>query len=307
MARQHCLATGFGNKMLTLYAPAKINWALFVLDRRDDGYHNIISLMQCIDLFDTLTFELSDGAIEVLSDFGVPQEENLVYKAALLIKQYAGEKAGARITLRKIIPVEAGLGGGSSDAACTISALNALWGIGLDDTTLQSIGGQIGSDVPFFFHRPMAFVQGRGEIVTGLEIERPYTLLLVKPPQSIQTHHAYRELALKRANLTGKVTAKLTKIEEKQNNIKLLYEALRQGDIASISAFCLNDIEEVVFERYPEVAQVQRNLMNKGAVIARMSGSGSTVFGLFKDRQRAIGAMNMFSRYWHRLVETLIV
>ena len=135
--------------MFTLKTPAKINWFLSVLGKREDGYHEILSLMQSISLYDHLTFEHSDR-VEVITDADIPLEENLVYKAAVLLKEKLSVNKGAVITLRKEIPVSAGLGGGSSDAACALSGLNRLWELGLKDEELIKFGGMLGSDIPFF-------------------------------------------------------------------------------------------------------------------------------------------------------------
>src|SRR5271157_3880433 len=165
--------------MLTVKAPAKINWSLFVLDKREDGYHNIVSLLHCIDLYDVIDFELSD-TLTLESEFDIPYEQNLVYKAAFLLQNYSGTERGARITLKKEIPSGAGLGGGSSDAAYTLMALNELWELGLGKGELKYLGKKLGSDVPFFFEGPLALAEGRGERLTKLPVAMPHVLLLVK-------------------------------------------------------------------------------------------------------------------------------
>src|SRR5208283_2003129 len=140
--------------MLTVKAHAKINWSLLVLDKRDDGYHNILSLLHCIGLYDVLEFELSD-TLTLESDMDIPFQQNLVYKAAALMKNYSGTAKGARIILKKEIPSGAGLGGGSSDAAHTLMALNDLWELDLGKAELKALGSALGSDVPFFFEGPL--------------------------------------------------------------------------------------------------------------------------------------------------------
>ena len=146
---------------LSLNAPAKINWFLGVAGKRDDGYHNIVSLMQCISLYDTLTFDHADS-VEITSYLDIPVRDNIVHKAASRLKEYTSCRKGADISLKKNVPVSAGLGGGSSDAACTLLGLNELWGLGLGKKRLSSIASEIGSDVPFFLNGPVAVVEGKG-------------------------------------------------------------------------------------------------------------------------------------------------
>jgi 4-diphosphocytidyl-2-C-methyl-D-erythritol kinase len=292
---------------LILKAPAKINWSLYVLNKRDDGYHNILSLMHCIGLYDTLTFEHSD-TIELITDMDIPPHQNLVYKAAQSLQSYAGVKNGAKIVLKKEIPSGAGLGGGSSNAAYTLIGLNKLWGLGLKIDELKAIGSMIGSDVPFFFGNmagnPMAIAEGRGEILTPLKIDRSYTLLLIKPSISIPTAWAYEKLGSRVGGQWSK--AELTKTVDNINNINLIYNALKTGDIFFLKAGIHNDFEDAVIEEYPIIGSLKGKLLNAGASMAVMSGSGSTVFGLFEDRDKAVNASRQFSSQWNRVVETLI-
>ncbi|MGO9015538.1 MAG: 4-(cytidine 5'-diphospho)-2-C-methyl-D-erythritol kinase [Dissulfurispiraceae bacterium] len=283
--------------MITVKAPAKINWSLFVLDKRDDGYHNILSLLHCIGLYDILQFELADTLI-LESDLDIPYDRNLVYKAASLLKNHSGTEKGARIILRKEIPSGAGLGGGSSDAACTLMALNNLWELDFGKTELKALGSVLGSDVPFFFEGPLAAAEGRGEQLTSLPVARSYVLLLVKADCSVSTSWAYGAL-----NREGK--GKIAKIENKKNNIQLIYRALASGDISSIAGNVHNDFEDAVIRHYPVIGAVKERLLKNGAVMAHMSGSGSTVFGLFNDESGALKASGNFQSYFCRVVKTL--
>jgi 4-diphosphocytidyl-2-C-methyl-D-erythritol kinase len=293
--------------MFTLKAPAKINWSLYVLNKRDDGYHNILSLMHCIGLYDTLTFEHSD-TIELITDMGIPPQHNLVYKAAQSLQSHAGIKDGARIVLKKEIPSGAGLGGGSSDAACTLIGLNKLWGLGLKDDKLKIIGSRLGSDVPFFFGNmagnPMAIAEERGDVLTPLKIDISYTLLLIKPSVSISTAWAYEKLGARDKGQGAKT--ELTKTMDKFNNTQLIYKALKTGNVSLLKSNAHNDFEEVVMEKHPIIKDLRGKLLNAGASMAIMSGSGSTVFGLFEDRDKAVNASRQFSSHWNRVVETLI-
>ncbi len=283
--------------MLTVKAPAKINWSLFVLDKREDGYHNILSLLHSIGLYDTLEFEPSD-TLTLESDLDIPCEQDLVYKAASVLKNYSGTDKGARIVVRKEIPSGAGLGGGSSDAAYTLMALNNLWKLDLGKAELKALGSVLGSDVPFFFDGPLAEAEGRGERLTGLPVSRSYVLLLVKADCSVSTSWAY-------GALDGQGKMERGKIEDKKKNIRLIYQALASGDIYNIAGNAHNDFEDAVIRRYPVIGAVKEGLLNNGAVMAHMSGSGSTVFGLFNDEKGALNASGHFQSYFCRVVKTL--
>jgi 4-diphosphocytidyl-2-C-methyl-D-erythritol kinase len=179
--------------MLTLRAPAKINWFLHVLGKREDGYHDIRSLMQRVTLSDTLSFEES-GSLEIITEAPISPEENLVLKAARLLQEQTKTQGGARMTLRKEIPLGAGLGGGSSDAAATLKGLAELWDVSPSRQALRELAASLGSDVPFFLEGPAAMVEGRGEKVTPVALTRSWPLLLVKPPLPVSAGWAYGNL-----------------------------------------------------------------------------------------------------------------
>lgn len=273
----------------TLKAPAKINWFLRVTGKRRDGYHDIQSLMQRVSLYDSLAFEASDD-IEIVTDTAIPLGENLVYRAAVMLKEASGTKSGARITLRKAIPMAAGLAGGSTDAASTLVGLNRLWGLGLPVPELWDMASALGSDIPFFLSSPAALVEGRGEIVTPLRLTRPFTLLLAKPPIRVSTRWAYSEVR------------ELTK---KCNNIKLFVQALEAGDIQSVKPLVYNDLEGPVLRRHPSVRELKDRMLEEGALLASMSGSGPTMFGVFASGAMAEKAARAISAGWSRVVETL--
>jgi 4-diphosphocytidyl-2-C-methyl-D-erythritol kinase len=289
---------------LCLRAPAKINWFLGVLDKRPDGYHNILSIMQCISLFDEIVLEHAD-ALEIICDTGIPPEENLAYKAALLLQKHASYNAGVRVTLRKTIPASAGLGGGSSDAAAVLEGLNRLWALGLPYEELASIAIQIGSDVPFFLCGPSAIVQGKGELIETAEITESYILLLVKPEISISSRWAYASLDKLRTHTGDK--GKLTK---NPANIKLFCQALNSRNIASLGTMLHNDLEGVVAEQAPVIREIKNALLKEGAIISAMSGSGPTMFGVFQDKDCAEKAAETIKSSivdgWYRVVETIV-
>jgi 4-diphosphocytidyl-2-C-methyl-D-erythritol kinase len=288
--------------MITLNPPAKINWSLYVLGQRSDGYHNIISLMQCIGLYDTITIRPS-SVIELHTDMKMPAEQNLVFKAALALREVAGTAQGAQIHLKKGIPSGAGLGGGSSDAAYALIGLNRMWGLKLGTDTLKRIGGSLGSDVPFFLDNPASLAQGRGEILVPQHIFGPRTLLLIKPEASIPTAWAYKALADSRR--TESAIPDLTNTEEKLNNIKLIVEALNSGSLSLLRSLLHNDFEGVVIEKHPVIGEIKERLLAAGALAALLSGSGSSVFGLFEDKESADQASHLFLSFWNRVVNTL--
>jgi len=283
--------------MLTLEAPAKINWFLNVLGKREDGYHDIVSLMQCITLSDSLVLENSP-TVEIVTGADIPREENLVYKAAKLMKEKKGIVSGVKITLHKKIPLAAGLGGGSSDAAATLMGLNRLWDLDLSPGDLAGLGGALGSDVPFFFHGPASVVEGRGEIVSPVELKKSYSLLVVKPEISISAAWAYAEY--------DKASPPREVLTKKHNNIKLFCQALGRGDFKLLSSLQGNDLEPLVVERYPVISEIKHRLMLRGALFSSMSGSGSSVFGVFGSERDAENANEHMLPHWCRVVRTLI-
>jgi 4-diphosphocytidyl-2-C-methyl-D-erythritol kinase len=280
---------------LTLRPPAKINWFLKILDKRADGYHNIVSFMQFISLYDRLTLEHS-ASIDVISNTDIPREDNLIYKAASRLKQYASYPKGAKILLDKNIPIGAGLGGGSSDAAYTLSGLNKLWKLKLNREELSLLALEIGSDIPFFFKGPCAHIEGRGEKVTPYKITRSYHLLIVNPLIPISSAWAYTSYdSLNRIELT-----------KKQIDIKLFCYTFNTKGITFLEKILENDLEKAVIKKYPVVKEIKNRLLANGAVISAMSGSGSTVFGVFKSKEEAQRAEKTMKPHWCKIVKTLI-
>jgi 4-diphosphocytidyl-2-C-methyl-D-erythritol kinase len=260
---------------LLLKAPAKVNFRLDVLRRREDGYHDLRMIMQRIDLCDELEFSLREepGVALVCDGADIPSDSgNLVWKAATEILDRSGTKTGLKIKLKKNIPVAAGLGGGSSDAASTLMGLNRLLNTGLTDEELMSIGVRLGADVPFFIFKKPAVAEGIGEKLTPLEKIPKLWLLLVNPGIHVATSWAYRNLNL----TTEKVAARLP----------FLYNS--PEDVAGILS---NDLEAVTIRQNPVIAEIKELLQSAGAAGALMSGSGSTVFGIFADESAARKAL----------------
>lgn len=275
---------------MRIAAPAKINWFLSVLGRRDDGYHEIESLMQCVSLYDRIEIEPSDDLL-LVSDLPLPAEENLVYRAALLLREWAGIRRGARIRLFKGIPAAAGLGGGSSDAAATLTALSRFWELNLAQERLREIGARLGSDVPFFIDAVPAVVSGRGETIAPVLLTRESHLVIAKPPVDVSTAWAY-------AALGGKLT-------KKRIDIKLFCHAFDSGDYGTVARLAVNDLEEAVAGTYPVIGELKAMLAAEGALFAAMSGSGSAVFGVFPDGAAAVRASERMQGHWCRPVRTL--
>jgi 4-diphosphocytidyl-2-C-methyl-D-erythritol kinase len=277
--------------MFQMKAFAKINWFLSVLGRREDGYHDISSLMQCVDLCDTLLFENSE-ALEIVSDIAdLPQEKNLVFRAASLMREMVGGRRGAKIALTKDIPLAAGMGGGSSDAAATIVGLDRLWGTDLGADRLREMGAAIGSDVPFFIGNVYAIAEGRGERIRPLEGAPELSLLLINPRIFVSTAWAY--------------TACQIGLTKKPVDIKLFCQTLARKDFNALSSMMVNDLESAVVSAYPEISRIKERLYQLGASAAAMSGSGSTVFGVFRSDEEALCASGHMGAHWCRVVRTL--
>jgi 4-diphosphocytidyl-2-C-methyl-D-erythritol kinase len=247
-------------------APAKLNLMLHVVGRRADGYHLLQTVLRLIDLGDTLAFApRTDGAIRLATPLpGVAEEEDLAVRAARLLQAETGCRQGATIAIEKLIPLGGGLGGGSSDAATTLIALNELWGAGLGRAGLARIGLALGADVPFFLFGRNALGEGIGEVLTALDLP-PSWYVVVSPQVAVSTREIFAAAELTRDTKPLKITA--------------------------FSAGAgRNDLEPVVRARFPEVARAIDWLASHGE--ARMSGSGSSVFAAFEheDEARAVAA-----------------
>lgn len=295
--------------MLTFNAPAKINWFLNVRGLRKDGFHEIRSLIQKVSLFDTLTFRASDTLV-LRTEAPIPQNENLVYKAAACLRRKYSVEKGAEIALNKRIPSGAGLGGGSSDAAITLLALNKLWSLELSIHDLCRAGEEIGSDVPFFLYDSLCYVEGRGEKLSRLTARRPLALLLVKPAFAVSTKWVYNNIMSPEYTRTRNESdpPELTKNHLNDNNIKHFIRSIKEAnlsDIAQSSRSVSNDLESVTLKSFPIVGEIKEHLIRQGALFSRMSGSGPTVFGVFASYQEAINASKMLDAFWTAPVLTL--
>ncbi len=270
-------------EMLQVFSYAKINLGLLLLGKRTDGYHDIATLFQLIDLHDTLHFEKSDHLCSIeVQGIKIPTDQNnLIHKAVTLMQQQFSIEGGVHVHVEKQIPVGGGLGGGSSNAAMTLIALNQLFQLSLDEKILHALGMQIGSDVPFFLKGKTSLGLGRGEELEPFEIPSDYWLVLLLPEISVSTAWAYQHA---RIGLTSE--RKLAKFRALLGNF----------DYCALKGNLVNELERVVFKRHPQLQQLKMQLYEKDAFYASMSGSGSTMYGLFTSSWQAQEAVSFFSK-----------
>ncbi|HTY64388.1 MAG TPA: 4-(cytidine 5'-diphospho)-2-C-methyl-D-erythritol kinase [Acidobacteriota bacterium] len=265
---------------------AKINLALSVLGRRTDGYHQIQTIFQTIDLFDTIEVRPAPE-LELICE-GLPDvrvEDNLVWKAASILKSTLAEDRGVSITLRKRIPAGAGLGGGSSNAAAALLALRRFWNAGISDGDLSRLGASLGSDVPFFLSGGTALGSGRGEIIRSIPDIHPEHLVVIFPAVHVSTAEAYRSLNLG-----------LTSTSE-DHRIHRFCGQLQEGTCRLTGIF--NDFEASILTAYPSIREAKEFLIERGATAALLSGSGSSVFGFFPGEESAsAAARGSFREAW---------
>jgi len=259
---------------LVVWAPAKVNLFLEVLGKRPDGYHEIATLMAAVGLYDTLVFkeELS-GDIRLRSSVSglSTGADNLVMRAVELVKQQTGCKRGAAIRLIKRIPIGGGLAGGSTDAAATLAGLNELWHLGLDTKDLAGLAAQLGSDVPFFFATRAAWCTGRGEQVLPLELGRTLYFVLVCPPFGLATADVYRNVAVPGEPWTGEEIRK----------------AVTAGQVEEIGRLLHNRLQPVAERLCPALTHFRDRLAALAPAGHLMSGSGSSLFALCRNRAEA--------------------
>lgn len=258
-------------KAVSLSAYAKINLHLEVLNRRNDGFHDIVSVFQLISLADELLIEKipEQNICRILSPLADLPEDNTITKAYMEFQKLTGIDSGVNVRLLKHIPIGAGLGGGSSDAAAVLLGLNDLFNAGLSAETLKNTALNIGSDVPFFLQTSSAIVEGRGEILKTIDIDTDYFGVLIFPDIVSSTKEAYS----------------LLKRENKRTVQRFNPEDFCSMDCKNWPFF--NSFEDTLFNKYPEIKKVKLDLLDYGADFALMSGSGSSVFGLFKDENAA--------------------
>ena len=275
---------------LVVAAPAKLNLFLEVLGQRPDGYHELETLMVAVDLFDTLELQpAAAGEITLACDPpGLPTgPENLVYKAAERLRAKANRPdLGATIRLTKRIPAQAGMAGGSSDAAAAIEGLNRIWNLGMAKRELADVAAEVGSDVAFFLDLPAAWCSGRGEVVTPERGGRAFDFVVVNPPVGVSTAAAF-------AAYSGVFTRRPDAVDPGRRANTPLYgdaarAAFRAGDAVALGASLFNRLQAAAFGLAPLVETVYRRLAGLNPAGCLMSGSGSAVFALCRDRSEAL-------------------
>lgn len=255
-------------------APAKVNLFLEVLSKRTDGYHELVTFVVAVNVFDNLVFkEEPSGEIRLVCDeASAPAgRDNLVWRAADLLRRTCGSSQGVHIHLTKRIPMAAGLGGGSSDAAATLLTLNRFWNSRLSVAELVELAGRLGSDVPFFFSTPAAWCTGRGEQVTPFPLAKPLHLVLACPSVGLSTAEVYRQV----------------EVPSKPRSPQALKRALAAGDVEAIGAALHNRLQSVAESRCPEVAALRDLFDSLGPAGHAMSGSGSGYFALCRSQREA--------------------
>ena len=275
---------------ISFKTPAKVNLGLHILSKREDGFHELETLFQMVNWCDEIKIEcLSRGLELVCNQPDIPTDDgNLVIKAAHILQtRYPDRCKGARIHLNKNIPHGAGLGGGSGNAAGVLLGLDYLWGLNLKREGLISMAAELGSDVPFFLFSPCAIGRGRGQILEPVKSSIRFYILMVYPGFSVSTVSVYGNLKLK-----------LTK---RENNISILKNFLLQSEFAQLGAAWSNDLELFVFKEYPGLSGIKKEMLALGAKGALLSGSGSTVFGIFDNPEIAGNAYARLERGDFRL------
>ena len=261
---------------LQLKAYAKINLALDVVGKREDGYHEVRMIMQTVKLYDKLTFRLlEEDAIRLKTNVGfLPcDENNLIYKAVRCLKEQYHVKQGMEIDLYKCIPVAAGMAGGSTDCAAALIGASKLFGLHLDKQTLMKIGVRLGADVPYCIMRGTALSEGIGEILTPLPSIPDCRILIAKPPVGVSTKFVYEHLDEQGI--------------ETHPDVDGMVQAIREGNLLGITNRMGNVLENVTIPEYPVIDQIKKCMIEQGALNAMTSGSGPTVFGIYEDREKA--------------------
>lgn len=265
---------------IDINSTAKINFGLNVVSKRYDGYHNIETIFYPIKLHDKITIKKSGfltfkSNIESLSS----GEDNLIIKAVNLLGEYIKQKFHVDIVLKKNIPIGAGLGGGSSNAASALRGLLKLFNINLSEKELLNIAANTGADVTFFLDPKPKFAEGRGEVLKEINFKINYPVLIINPGIHVSTPWAYSNISSKKPEMN------LISIIEKGFN-----------DFSELKGIVTNDFEKIVFAKFPEIGEIKNNLYNLGADFALMTGSGSTLFGIFPDIMKAKEAEIKFSK-----------
>lgn len=262
---------------------AKINLTLDVTGKRENGYHDVMMIMQTVSLFDLIIIDKTSGEIGISTNLRyLPNnEKNIAYKAVMLFKEKTGIMGGAKIIIHKNIPVAAGLAGGSGNAAAVLCALNLLYDTDLSREELLELGAELGADVPYCIMGGTYLASGIGEVLTPMPSAPEAYVLLVKPPVSVSTQSIYEAIDS-------------SPILERPD-IDAMKSALTAGDLKSVAANLCNVMENVTIAEHPEIGGIKQKMLSNGALGAVMSGSGPTVFGLFSSYKAAKTSADSFS------------
>ena len=263
---------------IELNSISKINIGLNILNKRDDGYHNLQTIFYPLLLTDRLTFEKSDKTTFESDSLELNNlKSNLIVDAKNLLEKHVKSKLNVRINIEKKIPIGGGLGGGSSNAASTLKALNALFNLKLSPKELSLLALQLGSDIPFFLNPVPCFATSRGEIIKRLQLSISFPILIINPGIHISTKWAFQQL----------------KIKSSSNDLyKIISKSLITLD--DIKNYATNDFEEIVFKHFPLLKEIKEKLYLFGAEFALMTGTGSTIYGIFTNLQKARWAKENF-------------
>ncbi|MFH1851126.1 MAG: 4-(cytidine 5'-diphospho)-2-C-methyl-D-erythritol kinase [Candidatus Neomarinimicrobiota bacterium] len=272
---------------LQLRSPAKVNIGLQIRDRRPDGYHTIHTIFQELEFHDTVRMTIRDSGCRITAsvDWVPTDESNICCRAVRVLKERYAGVAGIRIELEKQIPAGAGLGGGSGNAAAVLKGLNHLYDLRLSVPELERTAAAVGADVPFFIRGGTQVGDGIGDELTPLSVSGPWTFLLIVPALRINTAWAYGQV---KKNLNGPRS-------------RINFDSFFQGANPSWELF-ENDFERIVIPAYPEIGEIKQRLLAAGAVYASLSGSGSTVFGVFDDEAGAMLAESDFKKSYQTIL-----
>lgn len=265
-------------------APAKVNLSLDVVGKRNDGYHEMRMVNHSIALSDTLTISRAVSGIQIAcSEPKIPTDAgNLVYKVAEKLKKKYGIEQGVFINIEKNIPSEAGLAGGSADAAASILGLNVIWNLNMNLDDIYAFGSTIGADIPYCCYKGTALVEGFGEKITPLKPIGKMPVLVIKPEINIATPWAFERIDNEK--------------RARHPDINQIIHCVEIEDYTSLRHFMGNTFEQAVFKEYPEIEAIKKQMLEKKALAAIMSGSGSTVVGYFEDIKEAEKAYHFFKK-----------
>ncbi len=277
------LIVGRTQRAIKIRCPAKVNLFLKVLGKRSDGYHEVQNLLQTVTLFDELTVQKRRASITLRwagEYVEGPLEENLAFRAAELLLRKAGAKGGVALELKKNIPVAAGLGGGSSDAACCLLALNELFGAGLSPDDLRSLAAELGSDAAFFIEGGAALCTGRGEIVKPIRSRVTFSGVLVTPKCRFRTTEMYA--ALEPEDMRGP-------------DVSAILRSIESGDLSGVCSSLFNSFERVAFQKEPALKDLKRTLEESGCLRVILCGSGPTLLGICGTTEEAEAVLRAVS------------